>query len=115
LATAGPPIIKPEFGLLSPWVEPFSSEGLVRELQRELAAGDELYGKPAEVLVVARDRDDVLFAVAEAVITKYAVVHLTWGHKEERLPRPGTKLFDSLNEWLDFMKVDHDDYTSSDR
>ena len=107
--------MEPEFILLSPWQEPHSAPGLLHELQRELPPGHELYGKPVTALAVARDRDDILFAVAESGVTKYAVVHLTWSRKEERLPCPHTRLFDSLSEWIDYMKADHEDYTFGDQ
>jgi hypothetical protein len=103
----------PEFALLSPWMEPHSPAGLALELQRELAPGHELYGKPARALAVARDCDDVLFAIEARGDTTYAVVHLTWGRKQEHLPCPHTRLFGSLTEWIDFMKADHDHFTLS--
>ena len=105
----------PDFSLLSPWMEPHSPAGLELELQRELAPGHALYGKPAKAVAVARDRDDVLFVVEEFGVATYAVVHLTWSRKEERLPCPHSRLFDSMTEWINFMKADHDDFTFSDQ
>jgi hypothetical protein len=43
---------------------------------------------------------------------EYAVVHLAWTGEfkpSDWLPR--TQLFDSLDQWLVWMKADHDDYT----
>jgi hypothetical protein len=90
---------------LSPWLEPRSPDGLLRELQRELAPGHELYRKPVKALAVASDRDDVLFVVVESGVTKYAVVHLTWSRKAERLPCPTRKLSGSLSAWIDFHEA----------
>jgi hypothetical protein len=69
--------------LLSPWIEPHSPDGLELELQREVAPEHALHGKSATALAVARDRDDVLFAVNEADSLPYAVVYLTWSGKAE--------------------------------
>jgi hypothetical protein len=76
--------------LLSPWKEPQSPGGLELELQREAAPEHALHGKSAAALAVARDRDDVLFAVAKADSLRYAIVHMTWSGKTEPCPWPAT-------------------------
>jgi len=103
--------MEPELVLLSPWIEPYSPDGVALELKRELAPDHPLYGKSVQALAVARDRDDVLFRIGETSPFHYAVVHLTWSHKAEPAPCPNTYPFDSLELWIEWMKADHDDYT----
>ena len=102
-----------ELHLLSPWQHPYSPEGLVRELRREVLGRDHpLFSKSAKALAVAKDRDDVLFEIDDGYSRKYAVVHLGWtGPFKPSSWLPQTKVFDSLEQWLDFMKADHEDYT----
>jgi hypothetical protein len=99
--------------LLSPWIEPYSPDGLAAELQREVGPGHPLFGKSARALAVARDRDDVLFEINDGSNVQYAVVHLTW-QKESNPLWPGTEFFSSLESWIEWMKADHDDYTYGD-
>jgi hypothetical protein len=81
-------------------------------LRREVGPDHALFGKPAKALAVSEDRDDVLFEIAEGGITRYAVVHLTWIRKTESSGKwPRTEFFDSLDDWLAWMKADHKDYT----
>ena len=75
-----------ELQLLSPWILPFSPEGLARELKLEVGSGHPLYSKSIRALAVARDRDDVLFEIGEGVGIQWAVVHLTWSGKTESSP-----------------------------
>ena len=97
--------------LLSPWENPHSPEALVEELQREIASGHELDGLPVRALAVARDRDDVLFEVGSGHASRYAVVHLTWSRKRETNTRfPQVQLFNSIGEWIEWMKRDHEEY-----
>lgn len=100
--------------LLIPRIEPHSPDGLELELQREVAPEHALHGKSAAALAVARDRDDVLFAVTEAGSLRYAIVHLTWSGKTEPCPWPATTFFESLEQWIEWMKADHADYTCGD-
>ena len=100
--------------LLIPLIEPHSPDGLELELQREVAPEHALHGKSAAALAVARDRDDVLFAVTEAGSLRYAIVHLTWSGKTEPCPWPATTFFESLEQWLEWTKADHAGYTSGD-
>jgi hypothetical protein len=100
--------------LLSPWIEPHSPNGLELELQRELAPQHVLYGKAVKALAVRRDRDDVLFSIEDAVRVRYAVVHLTWTQKAEPGTCPNTTFFDSLEDWIESMRADHEDYTFGD-
>jgi hypothetical protein len=106
--------MRPNVKLLSPWIEPHSPDGLELELQREVAPEHVLPGKSATALAVARDRDDVLFAVNEADSLRYAVVHLTWSGKTAPCPWPATTFFESLEQWIEWMKADHEDYTCGD-
>ena len=107
--------MKAELKLLSPWVEPHSPAGLALELQREVSAGHILYGKAVKALAVARDRDDVLFAIDQAGSLHYAVVHLTNSRKQEPPPCPNTRIFESLEDWIEWMRADHDDYSYGDQ
>lgn len=80
-----------------PWsdIEEYSSEhesALLAEMTIELPVGHCLYGKSSKILAKREDRDDVLVACDN----KFYVVHLTWSHKEEALPYPETKSYDSL-------------------
>jgi hypothetical protein len=98
--------------LLSPWIEPRSPENLARELRTEVVPGHPLFGKSVEALALATDRDDVLFAIHEDGGVRYAVVHLTWRGKAEIDAKwPRTKLFDSLESWIEWMRDDHITYT----
>ena len=98
--------------LLSPWVKPYSPDGLAHELQKEVGSLHPLYLKPAQAIAVARDRDDVLFVVQDGTRVRYAVVHLTWSQRTEENPAiPRTQFFDSLTAWIEWMEADHDDYT----
>ena len=103
--------MEPELILLSQWIEPYSPDGVALELKRELAPDHPVYGKSVRALAVARDRDDVLFRIGATSPFQYAVIHLTWSHKTEPAPWPNTKVFDSLERWIEWMKADHDDYT----
>ncbi len=72
----------------------------------------ELYGLAVRALAVAIDQDDVLFEIDETGKDRYAIVHLTWSGKTEPSPTfPGTQFFDSLADWMEKMKRDHEDYT----
>lgn len=103
------------FTLLSPWIPPAHPEGLVLELEREVGPDHPLFGKAARALAVARDRDDVLFEIADGRTWSYAVVHLTWsGRRETSGMFPSTEFFDSLDRWLEWMRADHQDYTFGD-
>ena len=107
--------MKLELALLSPWTKPYSPDGLVLELSREVGPNHPLFGKTARALAVARDRDDVLFEISDLTASRYAVVHLIWSGKEERSGKfPWAEFFDSLDHWLDWMRADHEDYTHGD-
>jgi hypothetical protein len=73
-----------------------------------------LFGIEATALAVAPDRDDVLFEVNLPGGTQFAVVHLTWSQKTAQAPWPGTTIFRSREEWIEWMRADHDDYVSGD-
>lgn len=107
--------VESELRLLSPWQVPHSPEGLTAELKRELSPGHPLFDKRLRALAVARDRDDVLFEIADGEGRRYAVVHLTWtGHHETAPNCPWTDFFESLERWHEWMAEDHKDYTWGD-
>jgi hypothetical protein len=98
-----------------PWVEPGTPDGCVTELVREVGPGHPLFSKPAKALAVARDCDDVLFEFEDAGRLRCAVVHLTWsGRREHSAEWPGTQMFDSLVLWIEWMKAQHEEYTSEE-
>jgi hypothetical protein len=102
--------------LLSPWTTPFSPDALARELEREVGPDHALFSRTARALAVARDRDDVLFEIADGATRRYVVVHLTWRAQVESSANvPRTQFFDSLAQWLEWMKADHDDYTHGEQ
>ena len=104
--------VEPEFELLSPWTNPHSPEGLVVELQREVGPDHPLFAKSTRAVAVARDRDDVLFEITDGHLRRFAVVHLTWSGRQEPLGIfPSTEFFGSLDEWLQWMRADHEAYT----
>ena len=85
-------------------------EGVAAELVREAGAGHPLFGKSANALARAENRDDVLFEFEDAGRIRYAVVHLTWSHRREHAAEwPSTQMFDSLAHWIELMKADHED------
>jgi hypothetical protein len=106
--TVGP--MKNELKFVSPWTEPHSPDSLALELEREVATGHVLYEKLVKALAVARGRSDVLFEIEDAEKMVYAVVHLTWTQKQEPPPWPTTTIFNSLEQWIEWIKADHDDY-----
>jgi hypothetical protein len=104
--------VESELHLLSPWRTPIPNSELALELKREVGPGHPLFSKSVKALALAIDRDDVLFEISEGTTRRYAVVHLTWsGHMEQSAKWPSTQLFDSMAQWLEWMKADHQDYT----
>jgi hypothetical protein len=78
---------------------PAQVAGMERELQRELSAGHSLFGLLVKTLARRQDCDDVLLALQDGT-GRVAVVHLIWTYcPPERLPWPGTTLFQSLEIW----------------
>jgi hypothetical protein len=93
--------------LLVPWEK--CSAGLETELSREISKTHILYG--VEAISIARriDNDDVLFFLPKNK-KPFAVVHLTYSY-ENSTYFPSTRLFSSLNEWIEeCMKVDNEEY-----
>jgi hypothetical protein len=99
---------------LEPWYsiadEPEQTEGLVRELRRELSSGHVLFGLPMRAIARRQDCDDVLFSIEDGT-GRAAVVHLTWTRSPpESPPWPGSAVYDSLDQWIVLgMQADHDD------
>jgi hypothetical protein len=105
-----------EIQFLTPWTTPASPEGLVAELRREVGRHHPLFSKAVSAIGVASDRDDVLFEISGGSTRQYAVVHLTWSGKPEPSGTcPFTRFFDSLEQWLEWMKADHEDYTYGEK
>lgn len=64
-----------------------AAENLVAELRREAGPGHVLAGRSVTVVRRCPGCDDVLLRVDDDV---FAVVHLTWGGRQEREPWPRT-------------------------
>jgi len=58
-----------------------------REAAAEIAVGHELYGLGLTAIAKCGGCDDVVFRVADDT---FAIVHLSWTSKPERLPWPPT-------------------------
>ncbi|MCH1642939.1 hypothetical protein MJ257_22835 [Paenibacillus timonensis] len=98
------------FNFLEPWKEE-RSEIYTNELYKELSSSHIL--KEEKVSIVARrmDCDEVLFKLLNKP-QKYAQVHLTWSGKPEKdIKWPRTKIYDSLEEWINTrMIIDNNEY-----
>lgn len=102
---------------LRPW-QPIDEYGrkfaapLEDVLAREVSAGHSLYGVQVETIGKHVACDDVLFHLLDGS-SRVAVVHLTWtGTPPERPPYPITRLFPSLEAWIEQgMRRDHEDYS----
>lgn len=101
-----------EIQWLEPWVpiEADQRQYFEVELKREALPGHALYG--VEVKAIARrvDCDDVFFALL-AHSPALAVVHLTYATLEVSAQWPHTRLFDTLEDWIEnCMRVDHEEH-----
>jgi len=78
--------------LPEPWrsVSDVERPGLVAELHSELVEGHPLYGQPVVPIAKCDGCDDVVFAV-KADPGWFALVHLTWSRRPDRLPWPRTR------------------------
>jgi hypothetical protein len=91
------------------------SRGISRGITARGRAGSSSVWRENTGLAVARDRDDVLFEVSDSDGPRYAVVHLIGTGKQETSGKfPWTEFFDSLDQWLEYMRADHADYTYGD-
>jgi len=90
---------------------PSHAQGLVTELQRELAPAHPLFNHTVAAIARRYDCDDVLFYVAGPP-EQYAAVHLTWTSKQERWPSwPETDLYDSFDAFVEQrVKIDASEY-----
>jgi hypothetical protein len=87
---------------LEPWA---STEGLderfhatfLNQLKTEVGPGHPMFEKPAK-LIARGNGDDCLFKLLDGT-ERVAVVHLTWAKHRERLPFPGTSIYESIQEW----------------
>jgi hypothetical protein len=105
------------------WLEPWCSvadkrdlaDGLVRELQRELATDHPLFGLPVEAVGRRCDCDDVAFRLLDGS-GRFAVVHLTWiRNPPDRPPFPWTTIFESCDQWIaERMLSDDKEYMELD-
>ena len=84
------------------WVKPTPgySDGVLPELQLELAKGHELFGAALELIAGRLDCDDIL--VHDVSRDIYVVVHLTWRGAPEQPPCPTIEMsgsWDAFREW----------------
>jgi len=84
-----------------PWwpVPEEHNAGTIAELHREMSVGHILFGRSVQTVGRRQDCDDVLFYLGEST-PQFAVVHLTYA-KETRPEWPETKLFDTLEDWIE--------------
>jgi hypothetical protein len=95
--------------LRPPW-EPAGewADGLVLELESEIAPSHVLYGKKLVAVARRRDNDDVLFETQDEP-AGYAFVHLTWRGGQEPDPTwPYTVLFSSWEDWQQWWMTQQD-------
>lgn len=96
--------------LVEPW-ERLHSEvraTLEQELLRELVVGHELFARPVRAVARRKDRDDVLFVIAQP--EQLAVVHLTFTGNPEQPPSPRTVTFDAAWRFVDRAIADAKEY-----
>ena len=84
-----------------PWqpIPPDQGAWAAAALQREMSAGHGLFGRTVQAIGRRQDCDDLLFFLGESG-PRFAVVHLTYA-RETRPEWPITKLFDTLEAWIE--------------
>jgi hypothetical protein len=100
------------------WLEPWqpltaaARGALEQALQRELATGHALFGRPARAIAKRIDSADVLFALEAPA--QLAVVHLA--HARKRSPEsPHALCFDGVQDFVEgCMLPDHAEYSETD-
>ena len=90
-----------------PW-HPVDGQALARELEREVPRGHILFGAAVIAMARRRDRDDVLFELADGS-GRVAEVHLTWAVEQDPAC-PRTTLYESIQDWKVSMLADHEDH-----
>jgi hypothetical protein len=87
------------------WLEPWKAIAADRqayfaaELRAEVSHKHPLYGVEAQSIARRIDCDDVLFHLRDGA-RPFAVVHLTYGGREEDPRWPTIQFFDSLGDWI---------------
>ena len=77
--------------------------GLEAELRRELKSGHPLFDLPIKAIGRRFDQDDVLFEILDGS-DRVAQVHLTWAGDKEKPPWPDHAIFNSFDEWVEWVK-----------
>jgi hypothetical protein len=98
-----------------PWhtVDDSQVQALDAELQRELSPEHLLFGQPVSAVARRRDCDDVLFRFGRSP-ERYAVVHLTGAGKRETSSKwPTTKIYASLDQFVEKMRQDSIEFGAS--
>ncbi|HEY1254932.1 MAG TPA: hypothetical protein VGF01_09145 [Terracidiphilus sp.] len=92
--------------ILEPWFATSNSR-FVDELNRELPSGHILNAVELSTVAHRKDCDDVLYAFNDGT-GRVAVVHLTYCKTRETNPAvPKTRIFESLEFWLEYMQAAH--------
>ncbi len=98
-----------------PW-QPHKAEslqGVLSELQRELAPAHILFGLKVTPIALGYDGDDVLFELEDG---RYAVVHLTWSCKTEPYDDcPSTVIYPSLAEFAEAERKAAERFANEER
>lgn len=86
-----------------------ANEQLVEELNREMTVGHKLFGESlSAVSVYVLTHKDFLFTT-ETPNKPIACVHLTWSVETD--PKwPMTNIYNSLDEWVSQMKLEHHNF-----
>ena len=79
---------------------PVDKRVIREELASELGEGHVLKDLAAEPIARADGADDYLFQLEDG---RVAMVHLTFANRPERLPWPGTAIFETLAAWRKAM------------
>jgi hypothetical protein len=95
-----------------PWMQypSDSAESLESELRNEMCPGHVLFERAFVAIGWRRGVDDFLFYLGDTS-PRFAVVHLTW-RKESSPDWPHTKLFETLDDWIQQgMAIDAEEYS----
>ena len=83
-------------------------------MKREVKPGHPLYQVDVKAVAKRLDCDDVLYSLFKHS-SAFAVVHLTYAISEVSPKWPHTRLFNSLEDWIEScMTPDHEDYGQDD-
>ena len=103
------------------WLDPWWStearakafhETFRKQLELEVPPGHVLFGLPVK-LIGRGNGDDALFEILDGT-GRVAVVHLTWAKKQERLPFPGTEIFENIEAFYERrIRPEHEEWKNA--